>query len=191
MQCCWYLSRSKNASPCAQNRLPVDENQDPVGWVHCRVKGEFYNDSTRIYTTLYSKGRTARSARHCTCAVLSVSFSIRSSVYMHSQSYIYKPPLQSNRKFSWASIRLQTDYLVACKRCQCKPFYNLASLKKLVTNINMKERERVFIKWTHLDRSGLTQCSALGWPHLKCQHPPPPTIFLIYIKEHILFNNKN
>ncbi len=66
MHYCLYLSRSENAAPYAQNVLPVVENpkQDLVGRLHCRVKGEFYNDRTRIYTTLYSKGRTTHAARH-------------------------------------------------------------------------------------------------------------------------------
>ena len=77
----------KKAPPRAQNGLPVDENPKqglvggcPAPLHSCRVKGEFYNDKKRIYTT-----RSFRASyiitlflHHCTCAVLSVSCSTRS-----------------------------------------------------------------------------------------------------------------
>ncbi len=67
--CCSYLSRKKMPLHAPKTSRPWMRIQGLVGHcpapLHsCRVKGEFYNDRTRIYTTLYPKGRTARYARH-------------------------------------------------------------------------------------------------------------------------------
>ncbi len=101
----------------------------------CRVKGEFYNDRTRIYTTLYPKGRTARSARH---------YVISASLHMHrlfsfgvqfdrvftcTLNHIRKGinhPLQSDR--NWIPIELNRlrclheDFSV---RLSCQSHYKL------------------------------------------------------------------
>ncbi len=91
----------KNAPPRTQNEL-LDDDYPKQGLVggcpaplnSCRVKGEFYNDRTCIYTTLYSEWRTARCARHTSLCysyifahAQSFQFSIWSSVHMHAQSY--------------------------------------------------------------------------------------------------------
>ncbi len=118
--------RQKNVPPCTHNGLPVAENlkQGLVGGcpapLHsCQVKGEFYYDRTRTYTTFYSKRRTAHSTRHTSlryfCIVAHAQsfqfrFSIRSHVYMHAQSDSKsKPPCSIRLKAH--SDRAQSDRL--------------------------------------------------------------------------------
>ncbi len=90
---------------------------------------EFYNDRTCTYTTFSSKGWTARSTRQTSLRYFCVmrcpfSFGFQSdrefTCTLNQISKGINHPLQTNWNFIpiEPSIRLKTDYLVACKRSQ-------------------------------------------------------------------------
>uniref|UniRef100_A0A9J7XSC2 Dynactin subunit 6 n=2 Tax=Cyprinus carpio TaxID=7962 RepID=A0A9J7XSC2_CYPCA len=103
----------KKAPPCTQTGFPVDEcpkQGRPAPLHSCRVKEEFYNNRTHIYTTLYTKGRAALPCvvRHY---VISASLHTRSS-----SSFV----VQSDRVFACTlnRIRRGTNHALQSDRAQ-------------------------------------------------------------------------